>query len=169
MLAIFAMRIYHPLALVDFPWFAACTETAGETLPTRKVSNMTRKWTYVVLVAWLANAAVANARDEAMRGELLYSTYCIACHNKNIHWRDNKLANDWGSLKEQVRHWQKVARLEWSDEDITLVARHLNSLHYHYPEPAHKSEPDSNPSRMISHKPFVFQCIAPFSHLFGVC
>lgn len=118
---------------------------------------MTRKWMHVVLVAWLANAAVANARDEVTGGELLYSTYCIACHTKEVHWRDNKLARDWISLKEQVRHWQKVARLEWSDEDITLVARHLNSLYYHYPESAHKSGPVPKPSHMISRKPLVSQ------------
>lgn len=131
---------------VDFPKFAVYTEIACETLSMRRVVDMTRKWIYVVLAAWLANAAVANAQDGLTRGELLYSTYCIACHSKEIHWRDKKLAKDWISLREQVRHWQNVGRLDWSEEDIILVARHLNFLHYHYPESARKSGAASNPN-----------------------
>lgn len=123
----------------------------------RKVGDMTREWIHVMLFAWLAHAAVANAQGGVARGELLYSTYCIACHDREVHWRDNKLARDWISLKVQVRHWQKIALLEWSDEDITLVARHLNSLYYHYPESAHKSGSVSKPSHMISHKTDVFK------------
>jgi hypothetical protein len=70
------------------------------------------------------------------RGELLYTTHCGACHTTQMHWRDNKLATNWDTLKAQVRRWQGVARLEWSDADIDGVARHLNETIYRYPEPA---------------------------------
>jgi mono/diheme cytochrome c family protein len=78
----------------------------------------------------------ANAQTQAdtSRGELLYTTHCIACHNEQIHWRDNKIARDWKSLKAQVNHWQGVAGLMWSDGDVVEVARYLNTRHYHYPE-----------------------------------
>lgn len=109
---------------------------------------MTRKWMLAVLFTWLASPAAANAQGNAVRGELLYATHCIACHSAEIHWRDKKLATDWPSLQAQVRRWQEVAGLGWHDEDITLVARYLNALHYHYPERARKSGPASNPSHV---------------------
>jgi len=99
-------------------------------------SEMTKRWIFAVLLVCLGNPAVANAQTkrDTPRGELLYSTYCIACHSAEIHWRDKKIAKDWIGLKAQVRRWQGVAGLAWSDSDIVEVARYLNALHYHYPE-----------------------------------
>jgi mono/diheme cytochrome c family protein len=68
------------------------------------------------------------------RGQLLYATHCIACHNSQMHWRNDKLATDWGSLKAQVRRWQARANLGWSEADIVEVARHLNDTIYLYPQ-----------------------------------
>jgi mono/diheme cytochrome c family protein len=70
---------------------------------------------------------------ELTRGELLYSTHCIACHTEQVHWRDQRLATDWDSLARQVRRWQENARLNWSEEDVAAVAQHLNRLFYHFP------------------------------------
>ena len=78
------------------------------------------------VVAW-----VPPSRAQS-RGELLYSTHCIACHNAQMHWRDKKLATDGPSLKMQVRRWQATALLGWSDADIDEVVRHLNERHYHF-------------------------------------
>lgn len=66
------------------------------------------------------------------RGELLYTTHCIACHNSQMHWRDKRLATDWASLQAQVRRWQGVAKLGWSEDDILEVTRHLNERIYRY-------------------------------------
>lgn len=87
-----------------------------------------------VLFGNFANAGVQPMRD-ATRGELLYSTHCIACHSAQMHWRDKKLATDWISLQAEVRRWQKFAELKWSDDDISEVARYLNILHYNYSMP----------------------------------
>lgn len=97
---------------------------------------MARKWIFAVLIVCLMNPVVASAQSKsaALRGELLYSTHCIACHNEKIHWRDKRIANDWIKLQAQVRRWQGVAGLAWSDMDIVEVARYLNGRHYHYPE-----------------------------------
>jgi mono/diheme cytochrome c family protein len=78
----------------------------------------------------LAGHAQATVPD---RGELLYSNHCIECHTRQMHWRDQRLARDWGSLKAQVRRWQSVAHLDWSDEDIEAVALHLNDTIYRFP------------------------------------
>jgi len=78
--------------------------------------------------------AQAPSEADASRGELLYSTHCVSCHTAQIHWRDNRLATDWTSLKAQVNRWQANAGLGWRDADIVAVARYLNELHYHFPQ-----------------------------------
>lgn len=81
--------------------------------------------------------AVARAQAPAVpatRGALLYDTHCIACHNSQVHWRDRRLVTDWDSLKAQVRHWQEIGRLGWSESDVVEVARHLNATIYRLPQ-----------------------------------
>jgi mono/diheme cytochrome c family protein len=82
-----------------------------------------------VLVSALAFAAPAKAQS---RGELLYSTHCIACHTSQMHWRDNKMATDWNSLEAQVRRWQAANMLQWNEDDIGEVTRYLNDSYYHF-------------------------------------
>jgi mono/diheme cytochrome c family protein len=99
-------------------------------------SVMNRIWIYAVLSVCVALPSVSNAqpKGDTSRGELLYTTHCIACHNEKIHWRDKKIAKNWAELKTQIIHWQGVAGLAWDDEDIVEVARYLNARDYHYPE-----------------------------------
>jgi mono/diheme cytochrome c family protein len=85
-----------------------------------------------VLVGALALATPARAQS---RGELLYSTHCIACHTTQMHWRDKKQATDWNSLKAEVRLWQSAAKLAWSEDDIVAVTRHLNDTFYRFASP----------------------------------
>jgi mono/diheme cytochrome c family protein len=85
--------------------------------------------------ALLGALAGAAATDSASRGELLYSTHCIACHTAQVHWRDKKQATDWDSLEKQVRRWQAADMLQWNDDDIREVARHLNDSYYHFARP----------------------------------
>jgi mono/diheme cytochrome c family protein len=88
------------------------------------------------LAAACAVPAAAQTAPAASRGELLYATHCGACHTVQMHWRDQKLATSWDTLRAQVRRWQGVAALDWSEADIDDVARYLNAAIYHYPEPA---------------------------------
>ena len=78
-------------------------------------------------------AAVTSAPAAQSRGELLYSTHCIACHTQQVHWREHKLVVDWASLDAQVRRWARNAGLSWTDNDVVEVARYLNALHYRFP------------------------------------
>jgi mono/diheme cytochrome c family protein len=87
--------------------------------------------------AALAQAPAAPAGGTvvpASRGQALYTTHCIACHNTQVHWRDNKLATDWDSLKALVRRWQATAALAWSEADVVEVARYLNDSIYRHPQ-----------------------------------
>lgn len=89
----------------------------------------------ILLFCLLVNSADATElpiRDHS-RAELLYSTHCGTCHNEQIHWRGNKKAINWTSLKFEVKRWQDSLSLNWSNEDIELVAQYLNVLYYHYP------------------------------------
>ncbi|MDO8771710.1 MAG: cytochrome C [Burkholderiaceae bacterium] len=104
---------------------------------------MSQKWVIAFMFAWLGACAVANAQttNSASRGELLYSTHCIGCHSTQIHWRNKRVAKNWVSLKAEVDQWQKTSELGWSEEDVTDVARYLNTLHYRFPTPEAALQP----------------------------
>ncbi len=84
----------------------------------------------------LATSAIAQER-----GELLYSTHCGACHAEQIHWRDGSVVTDWTRLVTEVRKWQATASLAWSEDDVLLVARHLNNSVYRFPTPLAGANP----------------------------
>lgn len=92
----------------------------------------------LLLVAALAGTAVAQPSTTPSRGQLLYTTHCIECHNTQVHWRDQRLAGDWDGLMLQVRRWQATAALGWDDADIVEVSRHLNDTFYRYPQSSNR-------------------------------
>ncbi len=87
----------------------------------------------VVLAAFSASSC-AQVAPAQTRGELLYSTHCVTCHTTQMHWRNERQAFDWDSLKFQVRRWQGNAGLAWNESDIAEVSRYLNETIYHYPQ-----------------------------------
>ena len=93
---------------------------------------------FMALAALTGASALSNAQSvpAETRGQLLYTTHCISCHTTQMHWRNERQAYDWDSLKVQVRRWQGNASLQWSDGDIAEVARHLNDTIYNYPQTA---------------------------------
>jgi hypothetical protein len=97
--------------------------------------------------AALVTGLVTLPAQAESRGELLYTTHCIACHTERMHWRDQRLATDWASLKVLVRRWQGVAQLGWNDDDIVEVARHLNERIYHFPQTSDPVTSMGSPSR----------------------
>ena len=63
---------------------------------------MLRKSILAALFVLSGNSADAEVKlPDPTRGELLYSTHCIACHNAELHWRNRKLATDWKSLQSE--------------------------------------------------------------------
>ena len=93
-------------------------------------------WFASVFFGTLVASTVASAQD---RGELLYSTHCGACHTAQMHWRANRSATDWPSLKAEVRRWQAVAFLAWTDDDVLAVARYLSDSIYHFEQTVESS------------------------------
>jgi len=91
--------------------------------------------TFLLCCLVLVPLAVGAQAPASSRGELLYSTHCIECHTVQMHWRAQRLARDWESLKAQVWRFQGVARLNWTEEEVDAVARHLNDTIYQFPRP----------------------------------
>ncbi|RZJ07351.1 MAG: cytochrome C [Haliea sp.] len=90
-----------------------------------------------MLCAFAGSSPVLHAQGTGpapSRGQLLYTTHCIACHTTQMHWRDGRRAVDWETLKGQVRRWQAITGLQWADADINEVARHLNDTIYRFPQ-----------------------------------
>ena len=53
-----------------------------------------------------------------------------------MHWRASRAVTDWKSLRAEVRKWQGVASLAWSDDDVLDVARYLNESISHFVDSA---------------------------------
>lgn len=81
---------------------------------------------------WMPGLAGAQSTASPSRGELLYSTFCVACHTTQMHWREKRIATDLLSLKEQVRRWHINAGQKWSEADIEEVVQHLNRVYYKF-------------------------------------
>jgi hypothetical protein len=77
----------------------------------------------------------AGVPPAASRGQLLYDNHCVACHSKQMHWRDQRVAVDLASLRAQVLRWQAREQLAWSDADVDDVVRHLNDSIYRFAPP----------------------------------
>jgi mono/diheme cytochrome c family protein len=90
-----------------------------------------------VLVSLLAVVGDVGAQPihQASRGELLYTTHCIACHDTQVHWREKKLVTDDKSLRREVNRWQDVAGLGWTGQDVEEVAQYLRALYYRHLTP----------------------------------
>jgi hypothetical protein len=96
--------------------------------------NLNLRFMAVMALAAVHTIACAQGEPGQARGELLYNTHCVTCHTTQMHWRNERQAFDWDSLKFQVRRWQGNAGLAWSEWDIVEVSRHLNETIYHYPQ-----------------------------------
>ena len=101
------------------------------------IKSIAHTFAFAALAFWFGNLAHADEQtgNDASRGKLLYSLHCVSCHNEQKHWRANKKVSDWPSLVSQVRLWQSISNLKWENNDIESVAKHLNTLYYHYPLP----------------------------------
>jgi mono/diheme cytochrome c family protein len=87
-------------------------------------------------VTVLATSLLSQGAAAQDRGQLLYETHCITCHTAQVHWRERRLASNWEGLRAQVKRWQSAASLNWTEQDIDDVARHLNQRYYRFREPA---------------------------------
>ncbi len=105
---------------------------------------------FAVLTAVGATIAGAGTVPAESRGELLYTTYCIGCHTKEVHWRDRRQARDWDTLRAEVARWQATAGLALEATDVDALAAYLNGLYYHFPEGAARSSGAADAPRVAA-------------------
>ena len=96
------------------------------------------KRTYLLVPLLLLAFPSASPAQSPSRGELLYTTHCVACHTKEVHWRARRLATDWTTLADETRRWQRSLGLQWSDDEVDDVVRDLNTTIYRFPDQAPK-------------------------------
>ena len=119
-----------------------------KTTRSRARAALVRSLSYCLALAAAATVTWAQAQPAPepppSRGQLLYTTHCIECHTTRMHWRNQRLARDWDTLKAQVRLWQGVASLGWSEADIDDVTRYLNDAIYQFPRQMSRLGRDTN-------------------------
>lgn len=116
------------------------------------MNNLYKSILFLCLLCGLNTLAIAEGKHNEARGKLLYITHCNACHTTQIHWRGQKLAKDWEGLLAQVRRWQYIGGLSWSEDEVTDVAYHLDTLFYHYKNPAQLLYRDEAPASALLSK-----------------
>lgn len=101
-----------------------------------KGNNVFPKGVLPMIFILLGNPAYADSQplSDATRGDCCTQHIALpATVGRFIGGTKNKkLVTDQNSLEAEVRRWQKISRLGWSDDDIEEVARYLNARYYHY-------------------------------------
>ena len=91
-------------------------------------------WAGLIAAAGLAASAGTGAAD-LDRGRGLYEQRCTSCHDRSVHGRPNRVAADFGAVRDWVRRWSRDLGLAWSEEEIDDVAVYLNDKYYRFPCP----------------------------------
>lgn len=99
-----------------------CTER------TKKQFNRTA--VTLVIAAAVAVGIGAISAEAAEPAQVTHDTYCIACHDTNVYTRDDRLANDFDAVREEVDRWQTNISLGWSSEEIDEMAAWLARRYY---------------------------------------
>lgn len=78
-------------------------------------------------------AGPAAVAGDLERGKALHDTFCTACHSTGVYQRNDRLANTYLEVRQQVERWQGNAQLRWSPYDIESVAEYLSGRFYKIP------------------------------------
>lgn len=83
-----------------------------------------------------AQAPSAPGAPAPTRGQALYETRCIACHDRSVHRRESRQARDFAALRREVVRWSGTAGADWRDDEVDAVTGFLNDRYYRFPCPA---------------------------------
>lgn len=86
------------------------------------------------LLLFFIFSGMASAQSSPAKGELLYETYCIQCHDSTVHIRAKNKARNLDDIRYFVNRWQTQLELKWSEFDIEAVSRYVNDKFYQYDE-----------------------------------
>jgi mono/diheme cytochrome c family protein len=85
--------------------------------------------------------AQAPSAPAPARGQALYDTRCIACHDRSVHRRESRQARDFAALRREVLRWSGTAGADWRDDEVDAVTGYLNDRYYRFPCPAEVCPP----------------------------
>lgn len=89
--------------------------------------------TATVAIFAAGSAAPQAVAGDLERGKALHDTFCVACHAPRVYQREDRLANSYLEVRQQVVRWQENARLRWSPYDVDSVAEFLSNRYYKIP------------------------------------
>lgn len=89
-----------------------------------------RRGAAVALVVFALPAAAAD-RD---RGRSLHDNHCVLCHTTSVYTREDRLANSYLEVRQQVQRWQENTKLRWSPTDIDNVTEYIADKYYKLPQ-----------------------------------
>jgi len=67
------------------------------------------------------------------RGRLLYENHCTSCHASTVHIRDQRKTKSQAELRAWILRWSGELKLNWSEDELADVYRHLNNRYYKFP------------------------------------
>jgi len=88
-----------------------------------------------VLVAGAVAAMVGlpSVAADLDRGKSLHDTHCVICHSTTVYTREDRIANSYLELRQQVQRWQENTKLRWTPYDIDSVTEYLAGKYYKIP------------------------------------
>lgn len=87
----------------------------------------------VAFVPLLVCMAVSAQAGDLERGRALHDTHCLMCHDSGIYSRQDRIANSYLEVRQQVQRWQENTRLRWTQYDVESVTDWLSEKHYKLP------------------------------------
>lgn len=83
--------------------------------------------------ALLGVVAVPALAGDLERGRALHDNHCVMCHGPALYGREDRVANTYLEIRQQVQRWQENTRLRWSQYDVESVTDWLAERHYKVP------------------------------------
>jgi hypothetical protein len=87
---------------------------------------------FLVAAGMLLSSSMPVLAD-AERGRLLYENHCSSCHSSTVHVRDQRKSKNPAEVRAWILRWSGELKLNWREDDLADVYRHLNNRYYKFP------------------------------------
>ena len=94
--------------------------------------RQTRLNLYLVATGMLLSSSMPVSAD-AERGRLLYENHCSSCHTSTVHVREQRKSKSPVEVRAWILRWSGELKLNWREEELADVFRHLNNRYYKFP------------------------------------
>ena len=87
---------------------------------------------------------LASGAADLPRGQGLYLSQCLSCHESTAHIREDRRAETLGELRRWVARWAVKLDLAWSRREIDDVTAYLNLTYYHFSDISMRGQATGN-------------------------